>query len=404
MRFGIVLEELKMKRILIFAGYFLPSTGGYETNIYELSKRLARKGYKIDIITCNKENARESRELPIYEEYDDICIYRLPSWNFLDGNYPVPKPILTTFTILSELLRGKYDLINTQSRIFFMSFLGLIFAKVKIIPLLHTERGTRHSVVSSRIVDLISRTYDHTIGSLIVKSAWKNTGVSNAACDFLKHLGAKETIVIHNGIDTNVFRKKENNLREKLGFDNTILITFVGRLIYAKGVQDVISIFPSIKEKFDNVKLLIIGDGSYRPELEKLAEKTDKGNILFLGQMTHEEIAEILNITDIFVNPSYSEGLPTSVLEAGAIGLPIIATDVGGTNEIIENYKTGFLIPDKDIKALEVKICELIENKDLRGKVGRNAHEFIKQNFNWDKIADEWIHEIGGMLNETKYR
>ena len=372
------------RKILIFAGYFYPHIGGYGQFIYELSKRLVKKGYVIDIITCNTENAA-AREV-----MDGILIYRLPSWNILNGVYPIPKPTLTTFRTLRGLLKGPHDIVFTFTRFFSTSFIGLIISKLKRKPLIHTELGSRHSVVSNKMVDLISKTYDHTIGSLIVKSAWKNIGNSNATCDFIRHLGAKETIVIHNGIDTNIFRKKNTDLREKLSLEDSVVITFVGRLIYAKGVHDLISVFADIEREFNNVKLLIVSYGLYRQELEKLAEKVCKEEILFLGQKNQEEIVEILNITDIFINPSYSEGLPTSVLEAGAMGLPIVATDVGGTSEIIENYKTGLLVPPGDTKLLKEKIFELIKDKNLRRGLGDNAHKVIKEKFDLDTIAEKY--------------
>jgi len=87
-----------LKRTLIFAAYFLPSVGGYETNIYELARRLVKKGYQIDVITCNVENTPRSRGLPTYDEIDGIRVYRLPSWNIIGGNYPIPKPGFTTFS------------------------------------------------------------------------------------------------------------------------------------------------------------------------------------------------------------------------------------------------------------------------------------------------------------------
>lgn len=383
------------RKVLIFAGYFLPHIGGYGQSIYELSKRLVKKGYEIDIVTCNIEN------VSIYEELEGIHIHRLPSWDIFGGVYPIPMPTLTTLKILWKLLRKKHDLINTQTRFMITSFLGLVFAKIKRIPLIHTERGTKHSVVSDRIIDLISKTYDHTIGSLIVKSAWKNIGVSSAACDFLRHLGAKETTTIHNGIDANLFRKKNSNLREKTSFGNSVVITFVGRLIYAKGVHDLISVFADIDREFNSLELLIVGYGPYKQELEKLAEKTCKEKISFLGRKNRKEIAEILSVTDIFVNPSYSEGLPTSVLEASATGLPIVATDVGGTSEIIENYKTGLIVPPGDTKLLKEKISELIEDKDLRSVLGENAHKVTKEKFNWDVIAKKYEKIYGEVVERN---
>jgi glycosyltransferase involved in cell wall biosynthesis len=382
-----------MKRILIFAAYFYPHVGGYEKIVYELSRRLVQRDYEIDILTCNTERA------PVYEELDGIHIYRLPSWNALNSVYPIPKPCPASFRILRRLLRKNYDVINTQTRFFITSFLGLIFAKLKRIPLVHTEHGTRHSIVPSKVIDLISRAYDHSIGALIVKSARRNTGVSEAACEFLRHLGATNIQLVHNGIDTTIFKKKDTNYRQKLGISNdAVVITFVGRLIYAKGVQDLISAFAKIKDTAPNAKLLIVGDGPYRAELEKLAHQTDcHSSILFLGQKNQAELIEILSAADIFVNPSYSEGLPTSVMEAASIGLPIIASDVGGTGEIIADYKTGILIKSANTGQLEQKLRELLTNTQLRKELGANARIFVNRKFDWDKITEDWIGVVEGI-------
>jgi glycosyltransferase involved in cell wall biosynthesis len=383
---------VKMKRILTFAAYFYPHIGGYEKNVYELSRRLVQRGYEVDIVTCNTEHSAA------YEELDGIRVHRLPSWNALGSTYPIPKPCPTSFRILRRLLRKNYDVLNTQTRFFITSFLGLIFAKLKRTPLVHTEHGTRHSIVLNKVIDLISRAYDHSIGALIVKSAKRNTGVSEAACEFLKHLGATNIQLVHNGIDTTIFKKKEDtNYRQKLGISNdAIVITFVGRLIYAKGVQDLISAFSRIKDAAPEVKLLIAGDGPYRAELEKLAHQTDcHSGILFLGQKNQAELIDILSATDVFVNPSYSEGLPTSVMEAASIGLPIIAGDVGGTGEIIADYKTGILIKSANTGQLEQKLRELLTNTQLRTELGANARIFVERKFNWDKIIQDWIEILG---------
>jgi glycosyltransferase involved in cell wall biosynthesis len=376
-----------MKRILIFAAYFHPHIGGYEKIVYELSRRLVQSGYEIDILTCNTERA------PAYEELDGIKIYRLPCWNALNSLYPIPKPYPTSFRILRKLLRKNYDVVNTQTRFFVTSFLGLIFAKLKRTPLVHTEHGARHSTVPNKVLDLISRAYDHSIGTLLVKSARRNIGVSQAACEFLKHIGAANPQVIYNGIDTGIFKRKNTNYRQKLGIGNdAVVVTFVGRLIYAKGAQDLISAFPRIKDTAPNVKLLIVGGGPYRAELEKLARQTDcHSSILFLGQKNQDEVINVLSTADIFVNPSYSEGLGISVLEAASIGLPIIATDVGGTREIITTDKTGILVKARDVGQLAEELGRLLANAELRGKLGKNARILAKRKFSWDKITGEYI-------------
>jgi glycosyltransferase involved in cell wall biosynthesis len=382
-----MIKSMSKQRILIFAAYFHPHLGGYEKNIYALSERLAERGCEIDVVTCNTEGAS------VEEEVNGIRVHRLPSWNILANTYPIPKPTATTFKILFELSRKRFDLINTQTRFFSTSLLGLIFARIKRTPLVHTERGTRHSVLSNRLIELLSKVYDHTIGSLIVKSAKRNIGVSQAACDFLRHLGARNTIVIPNGIDTDVFKRVETNLTKSLGLNGVIVITFVGRLIYAKGVQDLISAFPMIKEAVPNIKLLIVGDGPYRCQLEKQAVGTgcDK-DIKLLGSKNQDQIIEVLSVTDIFVNPSYSEGLPTSVMEAAAIGVPIVATDVGGTREIIENGKTGSLIKAGEPRQIAEAVSLLAGNRqsaqeNLAEKLGKAARLKIVNHYSWENVV-----------------
>jgi len=387
--------ESKVKRVLVFAAYFYPHVGGHEKYAYELSIRLVRRGYKVDILTCNTEKA------PTYEELDGMEVYRIPSWDILGGNYPIPKPAPTTFKSLLKLLRRNHIVITTHTRFFLSSLLGLIFARIKGVPLVHTEHGAAHSVLSNKVLDIISKSYDHTVGSLIIKLAWKNIGVSNAACNFLKHLGATKTSIIPDGVDTQTFRKKKTKLREELGLDNAITITFVGRLIYAKGVQDLILALQEVKQKFDRVKLLIVGYGSYRQELERLARERCKEDILFLGKKSEQEIVDILNITDIFISPSYSESFGITLLQASAIGIPIIATELEATKELITDYETGLLAPPKDYRTLGQKICQLVENKDLREKLANNAHRMSLERFDWDGIADRWIREIGSQLNEV---
>ena len=290
-------------------------------------------------------------------------------------------------------MRKNYDVIHTQTRFFITSFLGLIFAKLKKTPLVNTEHGARHSLVPNKIVDLISRAYDHSIGTLLVKSARRNIGVSEAACEFLKHLGAANAQVIYNGIDTSIFKREDTNYRQKLGISSdAVVITFVGRLIYAKGVQDLIYAFSKIKDTTTNVKLLIVGDGPHRANLENLAQQTDcAGSILFLGQRNQDEVVNALSGTDIFVNPSYSEGLGISVMEAASIGLPIIATDVGGTKEIITTDETGILVQAGDLEKLAEELGRLCADAELRGKLGENARKLAERKFNWDEITDEYI-------------
>ena len=367
-------------KILIFAGSFYPFFGGYEHFIYNLSSSLIKKGFSVDILTTNTEKCET------IETLDGIKIYRLDCWNAFRRTFPIPKPNLKLFKILYFLLRKDYDIANTHTRFFISSFIGAIFAIVKKIPLVHVEHGSTHSVLKSKFVSKINILYDHLVGWLIVNIAYKNVGISNASCNFLRHIGAKESILISDGVDLDFFKKVDTGVREKLDLKNYTIITFIGRLVYAKGAQDLIAIFPKIKQKNPDTKVIIVGDGPYKNELQKRIDREYKNDILFLGTKNPQEIVEILSITDIFVNLSYSEGFGITVLEAGAVGVPIIATKVGGVPELIKDYETGIIINPGDREHLYNAIGAIIDNSDLRKKLSNNIRSHVKNNYSWDVV------------------
>lgn len=367
------------KRVLVCAAYFNPHIGGYESYIKGLYSRI-NNNLQVDILVSDFQGN------PEFEKRDGMNVYRLDSICLLGNMYPIPKINFRNFKILRNILNTEYLFVNTHTRFFMSSFLGFVISKLKTTKLIHTEHGVGPIIFDNYFVNLISSIYDRIIGKMIIRLADINIGISKASCKFLENMGAKNVYLVQNGVETNLFKKKRNNLKENLKIsDDFKVITFTGRLIYAKGVQDLINCFFTLKTRGIYAKLLIIGDGSYRNNLEELANN-DK-DILFLG--LREDIVDILNITDVLVNPSYSEGLPTSILEAASVGVPIIATDVGGTKEIFID-EMGFLIREKDkIMLLEnlVKVLEFDDNQ-LSREIRR---KYIKDNYDWEKIVDIYL-------------
>jgi len=375
-----------MTRILFFTTNFYPYLGGLENYVLELASRLIKRGIKADVLTYNVHKIDE------FEEYKGIGIYRIPCYDILKDVYSLPKFNTDTKRILKKLAENKYDFVITQTRFFSSSWLGMRFAKKNKIKHIHTEHGNVHVRHDNKIVEFLALLYDMTIGKKIFKTAWKVVGISKACCNFAIKMGAsrEKIVLVYNSVDTGVFKPKDNNIRKELNIkENSFVITYVGRLIYAKGVHDLIKALKGIEE----VVLQVIGKGPYRHELEKLAKKSHV-NAQFLDQKQPEEIVDLLNASDIFVNPSFSEGLPTSILEAGACGIPVIATDVGGTAEIVDDGKNGFLIKPEDSEALREKIIILKEGKSLREKFSKSIREKIEKEFDWEKNVDKYMLEM----------
>jgi len=177
-------------KVVFFCAYYYPHVGGYCSNIHELAKRLVEQGHKVKVVTCNTEHMPE-------EEYmDGVYILRLPAWDLLNKTYPIPKP---SWSLLRAWM-SKPDVVITQTRFFSTSLLGAIYAWWYPVPLIHVERGSVHSVVEEGLIGKMVRMYDHTLGRWVVRSAKVNVGVSEAASDFVMHLGGKNRRVIYNGV------------------------------------------------------------------------------------------------------------------------------------------------------------------------------------------------------------
>ena len=374
-------------RIAVFASYFYPHKGGVENYVYEIYSRLVGKDVKVDIITCNTNNSQTE------EIINGLKIYRFDCWDALGKTYPIPKINRKFFQIIKKLNKNSYSFINTQTRFFILSFIGFLYGKIRGIKIIHTEHGTRHSFSSNSIVNALSWLYDHTIGHIVTRFADYNVAISKSSGEFSKHLGAKNYEIVYNGVDRSKCKKRETDIKKRLNVDSEYkVITFVGRLIEAKGAQDLIEAFKIVKDKI-RVKLIIVGNGNYKNQLIELAD--GDRDILFLGEKNEEEIIDILSITDAFVNPSYSEGLPTSVLEAVACGCAIIATDVGGTKEIErevnQDSKSFFLYKAGNAIQLEDYLLSVLKRDNLTSDQYlplMSTHSISI--FSWDIIAGKY--------------
>ncbi|MDY7081712.1 MAG: glycosyltransferase family 4 protein, partial [Halobacteria archaeon] len=138
-----------------------------------------------------------------------------------------------------------------------------------------------------------------------------------------------------------------------------------------------------------NSTVVIVGDGDQRSELEELANELEV-DVRFEGHVDPENVNMYYQNASVFVYPSIEgEGLPNSVLEAMASGLPVVATDSGGLPTLVEDGETGYIVPMRDPDALAQHINQLLEDTERRVEMGRKAREYVIQNHSWDRIVDE---------------
>ncbi len=203
-----------------------------------------------------------------------------------------------------------------------------------------------------------------------------------------------------NGIDLEYFKSTDKILQEakKIKDDlqiknNDFLYVFVGRIVGDKGLNELIQSFCSINKINKSVKLILVGpfEGFQDPikmDTKKLIDSND--SIFHVGYQ--KDVRPYLAASDVFVFPSYREGVPNSVIQACAMDLPCIVTDINGCNEIIENNVNGIIIPTKSIDSLENAMIKIYKDKEFYLKLKSETRNFIsrryEQKFVWNKILE----------------
>jgi glycosyltransferase involved in cell wall biosynthesis len=249
---------------------------------------------------------------------------------------------------------------------------------------------------------LAAKIYEHLVGRVLLASSSKVTAVSEAVRRHLLTIGVscEKITVIPNGVDLEEFEPATSSR-----FDGKINIVFVGRLLPNKGLEYLVEAARFVVAKRpEGIKFRIVGDGPHREQLEDLvAERGLMDYFDFLGQVP--DVSEVLQAGGIFVRPSLTEGMPLTVLEAMSSQLPIIATRVAGTPELIIHNETGLLVEPANVMQLAETILRLIDSPDLARKLGQNARMFVeqqyKERYSWEIVASSMLSVYKSTVGES---
>ncbi len=202
--------------------------------------------------------------------------------------------------------------------------------------------------------------------------------------------------VIYNSIDLEDYQKIPFRPFQR---STKLTMVTVGRLVRHKRIDKIIEAISVIRVKYPNVELLIIGEGPEKENLENLTRELGiESNVNFYGSVDHSKILDLIQNADMLVLNSIYEGLPHVVIEAMACGTPVIATNIKGTNEVVEDGETGLLVsPDND-KELKDKIILLLKNKELRKRLVENAYKNVMGKFTWEKNLSMLEKELEGII------
>lgn len=290
---------------------------------------------------------------------------------------------------------------------------SLYFYTKNKINIVHFNQATfwkPPEILAAKLLRIPIITHVHfPLDKLIVNSFVKFSdcflSVSKTVAKNIPAIKDSKIITIYNGIDISIYENAKN-IKNDLGIPNdTFLIGYIGQLIPRKGIEYLVEAANEIVKNNKNFKFLIVGEVRLdsKEYLERIEEKINSLNLNkyfdFIGY--RNDIPNILKTIDVFVLPSLKEALPLTLCEAGAAGVPSIATDVNGTFEIVQDGITGYLISPKSSSELSEKIMILMSDRNLLINMGQNAKIFVKNEFNINKQIQKIEHIYNKIATKT---
>lgn len=254
-------------------------------------------------------------------------------------------------------------------------------------PVITTVRGEDVSRSKTSIFHQLALTLAIRLSHRIVtvSNAFERWIIQNYPAD------AEKFQTIENGVD-DIFIAAGKERSTSIPNKKTIHMLTIGSLIPRKGINQILQALASINKQ-SSYTLTVIGAGPEERNLRDITVELDLcEQTEFIGAVPPNEIPKWFSESDVFILASHSEGRPNVILEAMAAGLPVIATDIDGINELVMHGTTGLLFPDNDIDGLSAHITTLLENPKLREQYGRNGHELIiKRDLVWQKTAARYV-------------
>lgn len=370
---------MKLNVCVICADLNPKDLGGAEIHIVELIRLLAEKGHKMHVFVGNDDKAK------VLFKNKNITIYPV--------QYKKVRNLNSFFyekAAIKEVLKSgiKFDLIHAK-QVYPQALIGKKLKEKLKIPMYVTVQNPlaykEEMVLKGAWKFLLSKGLWAL--ELQIKKALKSADICACVSKYSQKnavkMGAKNTVLIPNGIDLKKFKFYE-------GKHEKFLISTTSTLIPRNGIDILIEAMPEVIAEFPNCRLKIAGEGPMEGQLKKRVKELGiKKNVEFLGTLEHSKIPELVKKSHLFVRPSRFEGFGVSFVEAMALGTPVVTCPVGGIVDFVENGETGLLVPPENPKELSRSMIFAFKNTKKMSEIIKKARKLVENRYSWGKIADE---------------
>lgn len=363
--------------------YFLPHTGGVERYVYNLSKNLINEGHTVEVITSNVPEGRT------VDVVDGIPVRRLKCIG-----EPLRNPLVPSIFLLLDELK-KFDIIHVHNLYSSLALSIPLLKKFCKIPLVLTHHG--QLIYGEPMKDTCVKIYEKSIEKIILKSVDNAVVLSESDAQYISLSGLKmdRVKILPNAINPADFTAYTNvdttEFIEKYHLGGRKRILFVGEVTNRKGIPTLIKSIPPLIKKVltEEAVFVIVGSGENLSDARALAKDLDvESHVVFTGRLPFVELMQAYCSSDLFVLPSLSEGLPTSILEAMYFGLPVVSTDIPGVRDHFSDF--ALLVPPSDEHALAEAIITLLEKEELAQELSQKGKEMVVSRYVWKQVAKEY--------------
>ncbi len=367
-------------KLLLINNEFPPIGGGGSTVTKYALKHLVAAGHEVTLITSSY------KDLPRREVIDGATVIRIPAVRRYKDYCSMWELVIFGMSALVYSIfyvaRHKVDFIQA----YFAVPAGFVAWMINLLT------GIPYAIYfgGSDIPGSNPSRYKYVYPILtpLLKMIWRRAAFRTVCSQELVRLAKlvdpqSEFICIPNGVETKRFTPlvRAANPRVK--------ILFIGRLIPRKGFQRVVQALPIVREAAAvPFEVEVVGTGAARGELDQLSEELGVSDLIhYAGMVPYDQLEEAYQYADIFVLTSLSEGMPSVILEAMGAGLPVVASNVGGNNEIVHDGENGYLIEGDDVETLARRLTSLVNDQDLRDRMGKKSREMA--------LEYDWAHIMG---------
>jgi len=379
-------------RILMLSWEYPPRiVGGISRVVYSLAQKLGEFGNDVHVVTCREGNQVEE-EIDKYVHVHRVNICEIDSSTFISWVHQMNFSFLEKSVKLINEKDG-FDIVHAHD--WLTAFAARSLKNIYMIPLISTihatEAGRNHGIRNDiqRYINSVEWWLTYESWRVIVNSRFMKEEVKN---NF--QLPEDKIKVIPNGINSDKFKNYQRDIlfRRNYAADNEKIILFVGRLVNEKGAHILINAVPKVLQYYNDAKFVIVGRGPQFDYLNRIANEMNISHkIYFTGYIGEEELAKLYKCSDVAVFPSLYEPFGIVVLEGMLANVPVVVSDAGGLDEIVEHGVDGMKSYAGNPNSLADSILEILYNPGKAEKMKEKALEKVQLLYNWDVIAKQTL-------------